>query len=107
MSVVRINKQVALTVAAQQIHVAHFQRHCTARNVHVANTTPGDVAIRVCILATSGVFDQTTALLWDFVVPGNDFLEFGEGLILLPEYSLEASAAADDSIVLTFAGLEE
>lgn len=107
MSVVRINKQVALTVAAQQIHVAHFQRHCTIKNVHICNVTAGDVLVRVCILAPGGSFAQPSALLWDFTVPGNDFLEMGEGLTLLPDYSLEASAAADDSIVLTLAGLEE
>lgn len=104
---VKITKQVPLTAAFSTIHTVHFQRHLTVKNCHIVNTTAGDVTVQVTITASGVAPQQSAGLLWDFTVSGNDFLEFGDGLILAPNYSLSALAGAADSIVLYLSGLED
>lgn len=107
MSEVKISKQVPLGVAFATIHTAHFQRHLTVKNIHIANTAAVDVTVQVTLTPEGVAPQQSAGLLWDFIVPGNDFIEFGEGIIIVPSASLSALAGAIDSAVLFLSGIED
>lgn len=104
---VRVSESVPLTVAFQTIHTVHFQRHLTIKNIHLTNTTGADVTIQITLNPAGVAPQQSAALLWDFTIPANDFLEFGEGLIVEPSGSISALASADNAIVMQLCGIED
>lgn len=103
---VPIIKQVPLTVAEQIIHTPNSQRHLTIRNLHLTNAGAVEAKVKVAITPTGVPFQASAALLWDFAIPGNDFIEFGEGLLVPPGSTLQAAAENDNSCVLFLSGFE-
>lgn len=69
--------------------------------LHIANSTQNPILVRVC---KNGDL-AANALLWDFSVPANDFIEFGRGLILSAAETLRVKADAA-GLTLTGAGIE-
>lgn len=107
MSSVSIIKQTSLPAAGVIIHVVHGQRSFTIHNIHIANTAAVPTKVSVCAVPTGQSANATTALIWDFSLPANDFIEFGEGLKMSPNDSLQAFAETDNSITLFLNGTEE
>jgi len=105
--IVKISKSVPLTMAFQTVCTAHFQRHLLIRNIHIVNTTANDVSVQVTMTPAGVAPGQAYSLLWDFNIPGNDFIEFGEGMDVLPGASISALASANNAMVLHLAGIEE
>jgi len=44
--------------------------------VHMCNTTNSDVTVRLMYPPSGGIADETTAILWDFTIPANDYHSF-------------------------------
>lgn len=103
---VPVFKPLPLTVAFQEVHAVHFQRTLTLRGIHVANVSAVAVKARVCACPKGVTPQASNALVWDFSIPSNDFVEFGEGFRIEPGGSLQASAEADNSLVIHFSGDE-
>lgn len=102
-----VSAQANLGVAFGVIHTVTYQTRLTVAVIHLANTTGADVTVRISLYPDGGAPTNANALLWDFIVPKNDFLEFGEGLILLSKVSLAALASAGNSVTLTLSGIEQ
>lgn len=104
---VKVSKQLPLTAAAQEVHAVHFQRHLRVSNIHIVNVTGGAVTIQITINPPGVNHQLSTALIWNFSVPANDILEFGEGLYIASDYTINALAGADQSLILYLSGLED
>lgn len=106
-SSVAVSAQANLGLAFGVVYGVTYQRRLTVAVIHLANTTNADLTVRVSIYPDGGTPTNANALLWDFIVPKYDFLEFGEGLILLSKWSLAALASAGNSVTLTLSGIEQ
>ena len=73
--------------------------------IHIANTHTAAVTLELCIDDGGGDV-QTNALLWDISIPANDFIEFGQGIILAAGSSLSAKASVTDKIIINLSGIE-
>lgn len=106
-AIVKINSRAGLTDAFSQIHAVNFQRTLTVRMIHLVNLTAGAVAVTVCFVPPGETAVAGTAILWDFSIPANDFIEFGEGFVLPSSWTIQAKAGANNSIMIWVCGGEE
>lgn len=104
---VKVSRAVALTIADQVIHTVYESRTFEITMIHLVNTTAVPVTVQVCAVPQGGTKQQANALLWDYEIPAHDFIEFGEGHLLLPGGSIRANANADNAVNLILAGTEE
>jgi hypothetical protein len=81
-------------------------RFLRVSNIHLSNTTNAAVTIDLCLCASPDPPTAANALLWQFSLGANDFLEFGEGLWLPPGSSLQGGASAGSAIALFLSGHE-
>lgn len=82
-------------------------RWLTVTMLHLVNTTAGPITVQVCLVPAGGTPTQANALLWDFSIPANDFIQCSDGLLMNPGESIQALASAGASVNLQFSGLEE
>lgn len=80
-----------LTDAFVQIFVPiaghnYFQVGC----IHINNVTTNVQTIRLCMVSSTDTPSISNSLLWDFSLEANNFIEFGEGKILLTDHSYYA-----------------
>lgn len=102
-----ITRQVALTAAFQTLYTVSSARALRIGVMHLANVSGAAVTASVCAVAKAGSPAAGNALLWNFSVPANDFIEFGEGLLLPAESSLRAMATAPGAMNLFLSGIED
>jgi hypothetical protein len=104
--IVRVSKQAQLGIAFATIYTVNYQRQFTASCIHLVNTTGGAVTVQLTA-AGPGIAPATAnALLWSFSIPANDFLEFGEGLILFSQWVVSGLASAPNAITAIVCGIE-
>jgi len=106
-SAVKITAAKALTSAFQVVLVSYPVGMFRVDIVHLSNVTPAAHTVQVCYVPSGGVPAVGNAVLWDFNVPANDFIEFGEGDYLTPLTTIWALASVDDSINMRVAGTQE
>jgi len=102
----KISRQVTLSVAFQEVHSVDARRALTVNLIRLSNTTGGAVTVQVCYAPTGVAAAVGNAVLWDFSIPANDFIEFGEGDIVR-NASVQAKASADNSVNIRLTGTEE
>ena len=103
----QVSKQAVLANGSYStLHTVNCARWMRVANIHLANTGATDQTVRLCRVISGGAAGTSNALLYDFTVPANDFIEFGEGLMLGPKDSLQGSADAANAIVATLGGVE-
>lgn len=103
---VNISKAAELGVALATVHTVHSERWLKVASLHLTNTTNTSKTVRVCSVPSGDAAAASNALVWDFTLDGNDFLEFGEGTMLAPGATIQASAQAAASVVLFVSGRE-
>lgn len=104
----QVSKQAVLGNGAfSTLHTVDNARWFTVENIHIANTTADLVTVQLCLVPAGGAAAQSNALLYNFVVPANDFLEFGAGLRLGPSGLIRAQANAANAINCFVCGVEE
>ena len=106
MEIVRVSAKKALAVAWEAVHTVHEQRWFRVSNIHVANITAVDATVSVALCASGESPSASVALLYQFTLGGNEFLEFGEGLLVTPSGSIWAAAGALTSINIFVNGEE-
>ena len=68
--------------------------------LRLVNTSGAAVTVRLCVVPSAGSPAVGNALLWDFSVAANDFIDMGRGLSLPAEASVRALASADSVVNL-------
>lgn len=95
-----------LTGTFQTVYTVPAVTKFTCAIIHIANTTSSAKTVQVCIVPSAGSPTAANALLWDFSIAANDFIEFGKGDIWLADATLQAKASASSAVVLKLAGIE-
>lgn len=103
----QVSKLLALTNAFQIVHAVNYQRWLTVKNIHIANVTAGAITVQICFVFIGVTPISGNASIWNFSVPANDFIEFGEGQKLPPGTTVQALASAGASINVWLSGIEE
>ena len=103
----QVSKSLALTTAFGLVHTVSANRWMTVRNVHISNTTAGAVPVQVCFVFPGSSPAAGNAALWNFSIPANDFIEWGDGQKLPPGTSVQALAGSGSAINLWLSGIEE
>lgn len=102
----QVSELVQLGNAFTLIHTVAPQRWLSISMVHITNTTNGDLTVRLCYVPTGGTAGADNAMLWDYTVPANDFIEFGGNDKIGPSSMIQALASAAASINIKLAGTE-
>ena len=102
----QVSKILTLGVAFAPVYTVSFARWSTIKNIHIANSSAGAVAVKVCFVFQGLTPLQGNAALWNFSVPGNDFIEYGEGIKLPPGTSVQGLAASANVINLWLSATE-
>jgi hypothetical protein len=95
-----------LTGAFVPVHTVYKDRLLEVTCIHIANCGATPATVRVCVVPSSGTAQQANALLWDFAIPANDFIEMSDGLLLDRGSSLQALTSAPATVNLFLSGLE-
>jgi hypothetical protein len=104
---VKVSKRLTLGTDFAEVHKVYSTRQLFVTMIHIVNTTGADVTVKLCFVAPGESPSQSNSLLWEYTIPGNDFIEFGEGQIGGSSFRIMASANAGGSINLFFTGYEE
>jgi hypothetical protein len=96
-----------LTAAFATVYTVYPAYWGRVSMIHLDNSTGSDVTVRLCLVAPSGTPIEDNAMLWDFTIPANDFIEFGDGYWLPPSSSLQASCSSDGAIKMHWSTEEE
>jgi len=76
-------------------------------SIRVANTTGAEVTARIFIVPSGGTADQTTAIVYDFPVPANDYQEFiGKPIHLETGGTVQVRNGTANGLTFTISGLE-
>ena len=89
-----------------QVFAVAFQGQVVLSVIHIANVTAGAVTVQLCAVPAGGAVGVGSALLWAFSIPANDFVELGEGLVLLSGWTIQGLASAPNAITVTVCGLQ-
>jgi hypothetical protein len=102
----QVSKVLSLTGAFAVAHSVSPSRWLTIRNIHIANTSAAPVTVQVCFVFQGSSPIQGNSAIWNFSIPANDFIEWGDGQKLPPKSTVQASASAN---VINFwlSGIEE
>jgi hypothetical protein len=107
MSTVKVSEFFSLTIANQTVHTVYAQRNLTLSMVHLVNVTAAPKTVNVYFVPALGAAAAANAALLAYVIPANDFIEFGEGQILSSQQFVVASCSVDNAVNMTLCGLEE
>lgn len=76
-------------------------------SIRVANTTSSAITVRIFATPSGGTSDQTTAIVYDFTIPANDYHEFIEKPIILEAAgTLVFQNGTANAGTITISGLE-
>ena len=98
----QVTNFVQLTTAFQSVAAVPPGVTYALKLIHLTNTTNAPRTVQVCYVPATDTPTQSNALLWDFSIPANDFLEFGEGDVLSAGSSIRAKASANTALNLKF-----
>ena len=99
--------QLQVPGAFKAVYTVGYQVRLTVAVIHVANTTSNACTVSVCGYPTGGSATAATALLWACSIPPNDFLEFGQGLILPSGWTLAALGGTALAATITLSGITQ
>ena len=103
----KLSAVLRLSNAFQIVHAVDSHRWLNVSNIHVANVSNSDSTVRICLVAPGDTATQSNAVIWDFTIAAADFLEFGEGMILEPNWTIQALAADNLAMTIQVFGIED
>lgn len=103
----RVNAQAQLGAAFAVIHTVGYQAQLTVTLIHIVNTTANAATIRLCVHAEGAAAAAGNAVLWDYSIPANDFIEIADGMILYSRWAIEARTGTAGAITLLVCGVEQ
>ena len=89
------------------IYTVNNARWFRVENIHVANVTNAAVTVQICLVPFGGAASLANAALYNFSIPANDFIEFGQGINLGPSSFIRGQANAANAINVWVSGIEE
>lgn len=92
--------------ADETIYTVPALTQFTVGVISIANTTNAAKTIRLYRVPSAGAAAQANAILFDFSIPANDFIEFGRGRQWLAGDIIKARASAATSLNIEIAGIE-
>lgn len=75
--------------------------------VHLVNVTGVAALVSLCYVPSGESESSDNAVLFDYEIPANDFIEFGEGDALNPLTVIRAKASVGNAINLRITGVQE
>lgn len=99
----QVSKQAVLTGGLVTLHTVALSRWLTITCIQLTNT---DASARQASV-TLGLGGQGKAILWNFSIPGDDFIEFGAGIKAPPGTVIQGSASVGGVMNLLVCGVEE
>jgi hypothetical protein len=105
--VLRVTAQAQLGLAFSTVLTVGYQQQFTVTLIHIANATGNDRTVQLCAVPVGAAPAQANALLWDFTVPKNDFIEFGDGMILRAGWTIQGLASAANTISILVCGIAQ
>ena len=107
MSKVSVSAMASLTIALQTVHTVYRDRVLTVGMVHLVNVTGVAATVQLHYVPLAGAAAAANAALYDYTIPANDFIEFGEGQLLASGCAVQATCSADNAVNLILCGFEE
>lgn len=101
---VPLQGMISLTASFQTVLTVNASLSLTVKMMHLVNTSGSAVTVRICYVPSGGTANVGNAALWDFSLPANDFMEFGEGHELEGGTTIQASAGIADVVNLFASG---
>ena len=95
-----------LTTSFQTVYTVPAATVFTCAVIHIVNTTSSAKTVQVCIVPSGGSPLASNALLYDFSIAANDFIEFAKGDIWAAQSTLQAKASAGSAVVIKLSGVE-
>lgn len=92
--------QLVLSASFQTVYFVNNYTFVTISRVHLANTSASPVTVQVCYVPHGQSPGVTNAVLWNFSIAGNDFIEFGEGEIIGHFNTIQALASVPSVVNL-------
>lgn len=95
-----------LTGSFTTIYTVPGSTKLTVAQLHLVNATASARTVRVCVVPAAGSPGQSNAILWDFEIGANDFIELAKGDIWDAGATLQALASSASSVNVKLAGVE-
>ena len=95
-----------LTTSFQTVYTVPASTLFTVSMLHISNNTNVDRLVQVCVVPAAGSADSTNALMYDFSIAPNNFLELLRGDIWGAGVTLQAKASAGTSVTIRISGIE-
>lgn len=89
------------------VHTVNNARWLLIENIHLANVSASAQTVQLCLVPVGATANAANALMYNFSIPANDFLEIGNGLRLGPSGLVRGQANAANAIVCFLCGVEE
>jgi len=102
----KISVQKSLTIAEQLVYVVSQHVKLTIKLLRLSNVTGSAVTVRLYFAPPNGTGATTNAVLYDFSIAANEFIEFGEGQILYDSFVIRGSCSVDNAVNVILCGLE-
>lgn len=103
---IKANATLPLTNAFQTLYQNNNVLSLTVSIFRITNVTAGAITVSMCYVPPGGTANAANAVIWDFSVPANNFIEFGKGDIIDPSVSIQAKASANNSITVKLSGIQ-
>jgi hypothetical protein len=103
----QVSKSLTLGAAFATAYTSNFARWTTIRKILLANTTAGAVTVQLCFVIQGTSPSQGNAVLWNYSVPANTFVELGADQKLPPGTAVQALAGSANAVNLFLSAIEQ
>lgn len=102
-----VSKFLQLTDAFQTVHTVGPQDRLTVERLFITNTSNGAKTVQVCFVPKTTPATSPTAanaLLWDYSLNANTYVDIELSYILSPDYTVQALASASNVVNVFLTG---
>lgn len=103
---VKVSSITSLSPAFTVLRTVYKDRWFRISCVHVANVTAVPDTVQICLVPPAQSPGSANGLVWNFTIPANDFIEFGEGIWCPPNATVQALCATPAAINVQLSGVE-
>ena len=103
----KIAAQLQLTGAFGVIHTVDSHRWLTIDRILITNVSNGAKTVELCFVPPAETATSDNAVLWDYSINANSFVEIGEKQMLEPNWTIQGLASSVSSINVRVCGIED
>lgn len=104
--VMKVNQQVRLGTGWTMVYEVNSVHHLQVKNLHVNNAGNTPVNVWLCVVKPGNNPTEGNALLWNYTLSGNNFVETGKDAIVSPCKMIQAKASTANVCVSVSGDLE-